>query len=64
MLAGDFLERHATYSERVGALLLGLLLPIGAGASSSKLPVAALKAIKRISHPLLDGEALVCARSI
>lgn len=66
MLAGEFLERHSAYSERVGAVLLGLLLPIGSGASSahgSKLPVAALKAIKRIHHPLFDGENEVQARS-
>lgn len=64
MLAGEFLEQHSTYSERVGTVMLGLLLPIGTGASSangSKLPVAALKAIKRINHPLLEGEKKVAA---
>ena len=56
VLAGDFLEQHPSYGERVGALMLGLLLHIGLGAAGSKLPVAALKAIKRINHPLLEGE--------
>lgn len=54
MLAGEFLGQHPGYGERVGALLLGLLLPIGA-AEGGKLPAAALKAVKAISHPLLEG---------
>jgi hypothetical protein len=64
VLAGDFLERHPAYSERIGALLLGLLLLIDPGAAGSKLFVAALKAIKRINHPLLGGEYLWLYNSV
>lgn len=58
VLAGDFLQRHPSYSNRIGALMLGLLLPVGGCAGNSKLPLTALKAIRRINHPLLDGETL------
>lgn len=55
LLAGEFVERHPTYSERAGVLLLGLLLPLGPAAKGGKLPIAALKGIERINHPLLQG---------